>query len=327
MVSAKLTRRRLLGTGVGSLGLIAPPWFGAARPSEACARTEDEFYLDDLGLIVQRNCDGGDTAQREGMYWFGTWVWRHDLGLGAFGKPRGITLERVLNHLEVGQTGQFRRHPTQTQDGLNLPEKTSRDQLIPLIAAMGVHGDHARLDRLRDKISKNFYFVNKDFLLFFDEYIKRALNRELQVNGEIDRFLLDGAVTLRLNELGKKEDMDDVGDDLNLIMQLALAALPGRRGEKVKAIRARYSHDRPKNYGVYLSSYRKAFPGDLTASKELMVSRIDQGIKNAGWKPDCPNVLGALKWYFREESGGGPGMVALYKPIIEKYFAAPIATA
>lgn len=55
-----------------------------------------------------------------------------------------------------------------------------------------------------------------------------------------------------------------------------------------------------------------------------MISRIETGIRDRGWKPDCTSVLGAVKWYFRAETGGSPGMVSIYKPILDKYFAAPI---
>jgi hypothetical protein len=53
-------------------------------------------------------------------------------------------------------------------------------------------------------------------------------------------IILDGAVTLRINTV---KDMNDVGDDLNLIIQLLLAGV--RRGNQIKAVRARYSRDRP----------------------------------------------------------------------------------
>lgn len=321
-----LTRRQLLEGSGATIALNAVPKSASGQGPAACPRSSDDFYFDELGLIVQKNCDGGDTAQREGMYWFGTWMWQHDLGLGKFGKVRTLNkFQKAISYLEVGKTGQFRRHPTQTQNGFNLPEKTSRDQLIPLIAAMGVHRDFQRLDRLRDRIQKKFYFVNTDWLVFFDEYMKRALDRDLQFDGWTDQNLLDAAVTLRFKELEERNDMDDVGDDLNLIIQLALAAV--RRGERIKAIRARYSLNRPINYGVYLDQFRKAFPKALAASKEEMSESFKQGIKTFGWKPECTNVLGSLRWYFREESGGGPGMVTLYKPILDKYFAAPFADA
>ncbi len=322
-MSERISRRQLLIHGAASVAATSNAvqmLMGQAGPT--CAELMDGFHFDQLGLIVQSNCDGGDTAQREGMYWFGTWMWQNNLGLGRFGGTRQLNFERVLNYLEDGKTGRFRRHPTQTQNGYNLPEKTSRDQLIPLIAAMGVYRDFQRLDRLRDRIHQKFYFVNSDWLLFFDEYLKRALDRDLQFGGETDKVILDKAVDFRLGELRRKQDMDDVGDDLNLIMQLALAAV--RRGEKIAAIRARYSRDRPKNWGVYLTRYRAEFRDNLNANKDTMIDRIRTGINRHGWKPDCTGVLGAMKWYFREEEGGNPGIVTLYKPILARYFAASV---
>jgi hypothetical protein len=151
--------------------------------------------------------------------------------------------------------------------------------------------------------------------------MKRALDRDLQFGGETDRWFLDKAVDLQLASAAK--DMDkSVGDDLNVIVQLTLAAV--RRGEKVKAIRARYAKDHPTNWGVYLTRYRAEFKDDYSADKDTMIDHIRTGISKHGWKPDCTAVLGAIKWYFREETGASPGMVALYKPILDKYFAAPL---
>jgi hypothetical protein len=89
------------------------------------------------------------------MYWLGRWMWENDLKLGHFGSERKLKFNRVMDLLEDGKTGRFRRHPTQPKH--NSPEKTSRDQLIPLIAAMGVYRDFLRLDRLRDRIHGKFY--------------------------------------------------------------------------------------------------------------------------------------------------------------------------
>jgi hypothetical protein len=300
----------------------------------------DDIYFDELGLIVQRDCDGGDTAQREGMYWLGNWVRMNAPALESLGKtkdsrrygaPREVTYTKVMDYLEEpGKTGRFRRHPTQTKEigqppfrgPMNDPKTTSRDQLIPLIAAMGVHNDYVRLDRFRDGIRQGVYFVNKDFMLLAEEFIKRARDVDLLLDGSIDQFLLDKGVDMRRDQA--KKDMDDVGDDLNLIVQLLLGAV--RRGEKTSAVRARYARERPKNYGVYLTRYRAAYPNDFTAGKDSMVQRIQDGIKNKGWKPDCTSVVGVMRWYFRAEAGGSPGLATLYEPILNLYFAAPIPT-
>jgi hypothetical protein len=278
----------------------------------------DEIYYDAGGLIVQQDCDGGDTAQREGMYWLANWVRVNPLGIQPYGATRSVTFTKVMDQLEQGRTGEFRRHPT--QPGWSDPKEISRDQLIPLIAAMGVQNDFVRLDRFRDRLRQGIYFVNKDFLLLYEEFIKRARDRDLLFDGDVDRFLLDRAVDTRRDEA--KSNMNDVGDDLNLVVQLLLAEV--RRGAKIRAVRARYALERPKNYGLYLTRYRLKYPGDVSAKEGEMIRRMEDGINNLGWKPDCSSVLGVFKWYFRVEAGGSPGFTAMYKPILDTYFAAPI---
>ena len=39
-----------------------------------------DIYFDNLGLLVQRDGDGGDTAQREGWAWFGVGIRTKILG-------------------------------------------------------------------------------------------------------------------------------------------------------------------------------------------------------------------------------------------------------
>jgi hypothetical protein len=55
-----------------------------------------------------------------------------------------------------------------------------------------------------------------------------------------------------------------------------------------------------------------------------MINRMEDGINNLGWKPDCTSVFGVLKWYFRAEERGSPGLATMYKPILDSYFAGPI---
>ena len=326
-MSKRFSRRALLASAGGALSLIAgstgllraqkrPP---GQQGRNACPERRDDIYYDELDLIVQQDCDGGDTAQREGMYWLGNWVRTNALQIERYGGPRKVSFTQVMDLLEDDQkTGRFRRHPTQQQ--WKDPKDISRDQLIPLIAAMGVNKDFARLDRFRDSVRQNIYFVNKDFLLFFEEFIKRARDQDLLFGGDVDRIILDNAVDSRRDQA--KGSMDDVGDDLNLIVQLLLAAI--RRGDQIKAVRARYVRERPKNYGVYLTRYRERYANDFGAGKDEMIRRIEDGIINRGWKPDCTSAFGVLKWYFRAEAGGSPGLATMYKPVLDAFFAGPI---
>jgi hypothetical protein len=101
----------------------------------------DLIYFDSYGLPVQRNCDGGDTAQRVGWMWLGIHL-RTVLGNPWHISPP-ITFEQALQVLEPQQDGMFIRHPVTWND----PKDFSRDQTIPLIAAMGLSNSTARLTR------------------------------------------------------------------------------------------------------------------------------------------------------------------------------------
>src|SRR5262249_41675976 len=99
--------------------------------------------------IVHKGLDGGDTAQREGWYWFGVWI-REKVLNEPWTTPRELTFSEVIHLLEPNGDGVFYRHPKlapwnnphDKQFGL------SRDQMVPLVAAMGVWGETDALRRL-----------------------------------------------------------------------------------------------------------------------------------------------------------------------------------
>jgi len=51
-----------------------------------------------------------------------------------------------------------------------------------------------------------------------------------------------------------------------------------------------------------------------------MKARIKAGIAT-GWTTDCPRVLGALRWYFRAESGGCSILAELYEPMVNRWLS------
>lgn len=97
------------------------------------------MYYDSNGLIVQQDMDGGDTAGREGDYWFAQ-------ALYAQG-PCGLEVsqleefDRVLTLLQASP-GVFIRHPRANpivppEKAWNDPSDFSRDQAISIILALG----------------------------------------------------------------------------------------------------------------------------------------------------------------------------------------------
>jgi hypothetical protein len=313
------TRRHFLG-GICGFGFIASTRLnGQTPPLQHCGdlatQGAHEIYYDRNGLIAQRNCDGGDTAQREGWYWLGLAVTTAN-NLGAPWPQRGLSFEQVMSKLEIGQTGTFRRNP----DKWNDPADFTRDQTVPIVAAMGFRNDTLRLQRFYQELRRRNWFAQKhgDEMTtpVYRNLVARARNEA--PNPFTDAAFLFAAAEARV--LGSRSNKDDVGDDLNLIVILLLATVR-RPSAGVDWVRSYYSKNRPDNYGMFLDAYRAAYGTDWTGktTKEEMARRIDAGIK-AKWKPDCPRILGALRWYFRAESGGSPGLAELYAPIIQKWF-------
>lgn len=282
---------------------------------------------DELKLIVQLNGDGGDTCQREGWAWFGIWI-RECLLHKPWEIQLEISFEQTMQLLEIDQSGNFRRHPTQVpwNDPSKEPGIFTRDQQTPIVAALGVWNDQARLKRMWDnlkpsplglglKVIQGFDIAGFDHLNLF----RRAMNQPPDDSG--DKQLAAGVGTRLfelsvLNKLRGKDTMDDV-DDLSLIVNL-LMGLIRSPSDAVKRAAEVYAKNREVSYGCYLGHYRAEHPGDYSADLKTMSQRIREGISK-GWQPDCPRVLGALRWYFRPESGGNPELAELYAPIVEAY--------
>lgn len=120
-----------------------------------------EIFYDADGLIVHQRpdgtYDGGDTAQREGWYWLGVWLRQNTQGLPPWTPTRALTFDQVLKLLEPNGDGVFYRHPKQAP--FNNPHDKqfgfSRDQMEPLVAAMGVWGKQAELRRLWDALPED----------------------------------------------------------------------------------------------------------------------------------------------------------------------------
>jgi hypothetical protein len=70
----------------------------------------NQFSTIKMGLIVHAGLDGGDTAQREGWYWFGVWIRKHVLN-DPWTVPRKLTFAEVMRLLEPKADGVFYRHP------------------------------------------------------------------------------------------------------------------------------------------------------------------------------------------------------------------------
>ena len=139
---------------------LADPRSPESRQAAIAALEGRDVYYDDDGLIVHRAgdaIDGGDTAQREGWYWLGVWLRQNTPGLTPWTLPRKLSFEQVLKLLEPKGDGVFYRHPKLPpwNNPFSKEWGTSRDQLVPLIAAMGVYGKRDELLRLWEALPED----------------------------------------------------------------------------------------------------------------------------------------------------------------------------
>jgi hypothetical protein len=134
---------------------------GVSFSSAATAQSAREIFYDPDGLIVHHGpngeLDGGDTAQREGWYWLGVWLRQHTAGLRPWPKPRMLNFQQVIALLEPGHDGVFYRHPKLPpwNDPHGKEFGFSRDQMVPLVAAMGVWGMKDEIRRLWDALPED----------------------------------------------------------------------------------------------------------------------------------------------------------------------------
>lgn len=183
-------------------------------------------YTDNLGIIVQRDGDRGDSASRVGIYYY-----LRILNETDNKQELSETFHVVLDKLEI-QPGIYVRHPDDTysngtpvQSYVNNPSGFSRDQQTPIQIAMGEYPlERSRLQRLFAKqLSRLGTYQNKDIggpetlSIYF-----RSLN-------SIGAYPVDllGDVELLVNSLirlGKrKANPDDTSDDVNHCLALIQA--------------------------------------------------------------------------------------------------------
>jgi hypothetical protein len=233
---------------------------GAKRPVYAWVGSNDSdppIHYDADGLIVHKKgpdgpLDGGDTSQREGWYWFGCWL-REQMN-DPWKVPRKLkSFHDVLGLLEPKRDGVFYRHPKLApwNNPYDKEYGFSRDQMIPLMAAMGVwsQSDPSFGEPLRrlwnalpqDKVGGSKHTFNGQWwpsdqiaLVYTGDIVgpaainfyRRALSQDPMKaddgNGPNGERELGVNVALRLDAA---KDRDNTGDDLNLIVMLLLSAL------------------------------------------------------------------------------------------------------
>lgn len=343
-----MNRREFLGVStLGTAAAFLIPRRSWAEPPDAS--DDQPIYYDSDGLIVHRGNDGGDTAQREGWYWLGVWIREHVLH-EPWPVPRALTFQEVFRLLEPQQDGVFYRHPKLPP--WNNPHSKkhglSRDQTIPLVAAMGVWGAHDALRRLwnalpQDPVGGTKHTFNGDWITAFGHRLAHegdivgpmTINLFRRAWGENPMESSDGngpggelelLANVGVRIAAAARDRGDTGDDLNLIVMLLMAMLCFSTDTAREAVQ-RYK-ERPLSYGSYMGAYRREYGVDMDASRDKMIRRMNEGIvppprpgepSRQPWLPDAGPASGAVRWYHRPETGANPLLWALYEPIIKRY--------
>lgn len=175
-----------------------------------------DFEYDANGLIVQKDGDGGDTAGREGDYWFAQSLYSN--GPNGLDPVVRSEFDRVIKLLQPSP-GIFIRNPTRNPvispaKSWNDPSDFSRDQTIPMILSLG---QMSKLDVLGDLLKAQL----KRFGLFQNKDLPDPQTAGAYIRGFYAWYLYP---LLFVTDLGLvvesivrclTSDPDDVSDDIN----------------------------------------------------------------------------------------------------------------
>lgn len=243
------------------------------------------MYLDEKGLIVQRDGDAGDCLQREG-FWFEACYLNRTIGPVPGLAPYGDALRSLATPQGFVRSWQARGGPPPW----NTPSDTSRDQLVSNIRACGYYGNGIELAYIFKSVVKNFSrFPNGD-IAFINDYGRFIRAFDLWY---LWPLLLICDIPIVVNTLircWKSRDYDNVGDDINHIGDLAQAFTTFPTPVSLLA-RKLYKWWRPSFAVVAIGVVKARGPGYL-------------------W---------ALSWYFRPASNANPEFIDAWTPVVNRF--------
>ena len=196
--------------------------------------TEAKFtmHYDSHGLIVQADGDGGDTAQRTGMFYY------------VYHDPEAF--ERALDLLEISP-GVYVRHPYQ-ENFRSDPNRFSRDQQRPIVIAMGEYGMNERLERLfKAHVFRLGKYQNADYIgpVNVGEYIRALKIQALYpVLVFTDLALVWGSLEVAFWGGRNPDEVDDNNHVMSLVQsQRVMPTVTGWLARRI------YKGFRPRNLG------------------------------------------------------------------------------
>lgn len=270
------------------------------------------MYVDAYSIIVQRDGDGGDSLQREGMYAFGKWM-RYESSSNTFfiSDPSERQPAAVMSKFEV-EPGVYVRHPD-PDAWYSDPRTTSRDQLVPVIAYCGAYKDYSRLWRLFKAVAQRGFFAQN---------IHHVAERKKQPKVP-DTMLFHLGLFIRSGGYWTAPfyPLLLVTDTLDLIGQIG-NLIPMHFEEASKRIRWKEFRDVDDNNTIIAHLLAAKFKPTPVSWLHRQIYSLTRA-KNYGNTVlgEANPVMGSLAWYHRFEAGGNPAMAELYRPLVQEYFS------
>ena len=116
----------------------------------------DSKYLDGWNLIVTKDKDGGDTAQRMGMYYSGKQWTAH---YNEYDQPLEPEIDYLIGALQhPNKPHIWRRHPDESK-WYGDWDRMSRDNMTPIVIMLGLYGYTAVLSDFAIGLYKRFSFM------------------------------------------------------------------------------------------------------------------------------------------------------------------------
>lgn len=251
------------------------------------------MYLDDKGLIVQKDEDAGDCLQREG-FWYEAMFLNNTTFI-----PAGLASYRKALDVLSTPSGLVRSwKPGTSTPPWNDPKDTSRDQLVSNIRACGYFRYNDKLQEVLQNVVKNFSrFPNGD-IAFIQDYARFARSF---YSWWLYPVCLVGDIIMIMNTLircWKGRNFDDVGDDINHIGDLAQAQ---------NILPTPFSWLARKLYVWFRPCFEAT--GVIDPSTQIPEIVKDQGL-GAVW---------ALTWYFRPASKANPEFIDAWIPVVKRF--------
>jgi hypothetical protein len=270
-------------------------------------------WIDQYGLVCQRDpisgqLDGGDSPMKTSFYYMGLALTETPF-ITTLNAPRRDQFLMVIKNIR-NKEGQYFRNPVKYTE----PKDMSRDQEFPLLCAMETLGAFDYSNQIRKAWITNVNRAQNDDLIGPDVWVAYFSLARFRALYAI--FVLFGDLVLLLGVIIrciKARDPDDVGDDMNLSLQLIMRAR-GYGSPLSCLARHLYIYLRPYSYGSY---FEDRFGTQVDQSDQTVKDNFERDRHHRN-SPKEPAVIGAWKWYWRKTTGAPP-MYDLWAPILKKY--------